>query len=146
MNYAAACWIFAGGNKKMVNPELHSQRRQSRMQQQMRRMRRTGVALDQRTGEMLARVYLARRIEYQIKYYEQRIRDNDEKSDLFFRLGALVMTASSLFAALNTQSPSAELNVLITALPAVAALIASFRQMYQWERQAALYRDTVFGL
>ncbi|MEQ8676408.1 MAG: SLATT domain-containing protein [Aggregatilineales bacterium] len=130
----------------MVNADIQNKRRQSRVQRQMSRMRRTSVALDQRTGEMLARVYLARRIEYQIEYYEQRIIDNDKKSDRFFRLGALVMTASSLFAALNTQSPSPELNMLITALPAVAALIASFRQLYQWERQAALYRDTVFGL
>lgn len=130
----------------MASSNIQNQRRQSRVQSQMRRMRKTSVALDQRTGEMLARVYLARRIEYQIDYYEKRIRENEDKSDLFFRLGALVMTASSLFAALNTQSPSAELNMLITALPAVAALIASFRQLYQWERQAALYRDTVFGL
>jgi len=102
--------------------------------------------LDRKTADLLLRMYLSRRINYQTEFYQSRVREFDDNSDLMFRLGALVMSLSSLFAALSLQADSAVLRLITAILPAVAALIASFRQLYQWERQAGIYRDTVLGL
>jgi len=102
--------------------------------------------LDTKTADLLLRIYLSRRINYQTEFYQSRVREFDGNSDLMFRLGALVMSMSSLFAALSLQADSAVLRLITAILPAFAALVASFRQLYQWERQAGIYRDTVLGL
>ena len=110
------------------------------------RRERRAAPLDERTAHLLMRIYLARRIDYQIEFYRDRIREFDYNSDLLFRLGALVMSLSSLMAALSLQANSPSLRLVTALLPAFAALIASFRQLYQWERQAGIYRDSILGL
>lgn len=108
---------------------------------------RQQARLDARSAELLTRIYLSCRIDYQLLYYRAKTTDYEANADLMFRLGALVMTISSLLAALATLSDARpEVRLATALLPALAALIASFRQLYQWDRQAALYRDTVLGL
>ena len=106
----------------------------------------TDVKLDSKTSDLLLRLYLSRRIGFQMEWYKSTIKLAEGNSDFMFRLGAMVMTLSSLMAALSTQTDSPEIKLFTALLPAFAALIASFRQLYQWDRQASLYRDTVFGL
>ena len=110
------------------------------------RRERRAAPLDERTAHLLMRIYLSRRIDYQTQFYQDRIREFDYNSDLMFRLGALVMSLSSLLAAISVQADSASLRLLTALLPAFAALVASFRQLYQWERQAGIYRDSILGL
>lgn len=110
------------------------------------RNQRRAAPLDDQTAHLLTRIYLSRRVNYQIQFYQSRIREFDTNSDQMFRLGALVMSLSSLAAAISLQADSATLRLLTALLPAIAALIASFRQLYQWERQAGIYRDTILGL
>ncbi|PJF40826.1 MAG: hypothetical protein CUN54_03760 [Phototrophicales bacterium] len=110
--------------------------------------RRVYQPLDAQTAYLLTRLYLSRRIDYQQSYYRAKAKEHDNNSDLMFRLGAIIMTLSSLLAAIGATIPEGSRGIaLATALlPAFAALIASFRQLYQWERQATLYRDTMLGL
>src|SRR6185369_914194 len=64
--------------------------------------------------------------------------------------GALVMTISSLVATISAsvKDPfwTPFLTVMSAMLPAFAAVLASFRQLYGWERQASIYRDALLGL
>lgn len=104
-------------------------------------------ALDNRTAEVLTRVYVARRLDYQYDYYRRKMRDFESNSNRAFQAGALIMTVTSLLAALGTgDSAPGWLRLSIAILPALAALVASFRQLYQWDRQAQLYKDTTLGL
>lgn len=107
---------------------------------------RRSIALDAPTAEYLTHLYLRRRLNYQIDYYGKRVKEYDKNSFFLFRAGALIMAFSTFLAAINTAVTSAELNILIAVLPALAALISGFRQLYNWDRQAALYRDTIFDL
>ncbi|MCU0500025.1 MAG: SLATT domain-containing protein [Anaerolineae bacterium] len=115
--------------------------------------RRRGARLDAATADVLLRLYLARRVEYQLGYYNSISKEADGNSELMFKLGALLMTASSLLAAFGTMATGPDapewtqsLRLLTALLPAFAALIGSFTQLYQWDRQSALYRDSILGL
>jgi len=103
--------------------------------------------LDDGTSEVLTRVYVARRLNYQLEYYQSKMAQYQNHEDNAFRLNAIIMTLTSLFAALGTQPTSPQVLRLLTAvLPAFAALVAGFRQLYQWDRQSQLFKDSVLGL
>ena len=106
--------------------------------------------LDKGTSELLLRIYLQKRIEGQLGFYRSRIREFDSNSGFMVGIGAMIMALSSMISAIGASSSDPKLSpllALITALlPAMAALIASFRQLYQWEKQASLYRDAALGL
>jgi hypothetical protein len=110
---------------------------------------RSAAPLDAKTADLLTRMYLARRLDYQISFYQSRIREFDKNADMMFRWGAAVMALSSLIAAINLGAEGGIapfLRLLTALLPTLAALIASFQQLYQWERQAGIYRDSILGL
>lgn len=101
----------------------------------------------------LYQIYLSRRLQAQIDFYNSRIRENDKNSDFSFRAGALILTVSALIATISASVSSQDdqvlsfvLKVLAAVLPAFAALIASFRQLYGWDKQATIYRDSLLGL
>ena len=104
------------------------------------------VELDAETADVLTRLYLQRRIEYQASYYEQRAIEYESNSDLAFRAGAILMTLSSLLASIGVVSSLPIFAMLTALIPAMASFVATFRQLYQWDRQMALYRDTLLGL
>jgi len=131
---------------KMEDEPLDDTESDSMRQQRTKNANIPAIPLDEQTADLLLRMYLSRRLDYQIEFYQSRIREYDDNSDLMFRLGALVMSLSSLFAALSLQGDDAFLRLMTAILPAFAALLASFQQLYQWERQAGIYRDTVLGL
>lgn len=96
--------------------------------------------------DLLYRLYLDRRIQSQVDFYKSRIRENDRNADFTFTLGGLVMTISALFATISANGNQPGLALLATILPAFAALLASFRQLYGWERQSNLYSESLLGL
>lgn len=103
--------------------------------------------LDESTSEVLTRVYLARRLRYQMDYYLSKEREYMANHDNSFRIGAIIMTMTSLLAAIGTQEGAPNSLRLLTAiLPAMAAMVTGFRQLYQWDKQAQLFKDTVLGL
>lgn len=102
--------------------------------------------------DLLLKFYVDKRIRYQISFYEARIRENQRNSDFTFNLGTAIMTLSSLLATISatvTASESSLVNIFpifSAVLPALAALLAAFRQLYGWERQILIYRDSLLGL
>jgi hypothetical protein len=100
--------------------------------------------------DLLYRIYADKRINAQVNFYQSRIKENEKNADFTFALGALVMTISSLIATISAtvRHPvwTPLLTVLSAILPAFAALLASFRQLYGWERQTNIYRDALLGL
>lgn len=104
------------------------------------------VELDAETADVLTHLYLQRRIRYQASYYEQRAIEYESNADLAFRAGAILMTLSSLLASIGVVSTLPIYALLTALIPAMASFIATFRQLYQWDRQMALYRDTLLGL
>lgn len=110
-------------------------------------IRRWQGPLDNETSAVLTRVYLARRLQYQLEYYRAKEREFVTSSDQAFRAGAIIMTITSLLAALGVSGDAPPgLRLLTAILPAAAALVASFRALYQWDRQAQLYKDSALGL
>lgn len=102
---------------------------------------------------LLYQIYIKHRLQEQINFYNSRIRENERNSDFTFRAGALILTASSLIATISASVTSADnptlsfiLTVSAAVLPAFAALIASFRQLYGWDKQATIYRDSLLAL
>jgi hypothetical protein len=112
---------------------------------------REAIELDQRAHdardtEFLYRVYMDKRVQSQIKFYESRVRENQLNADFTFSLGTFVMTLSSLVATISASVNTPLLSLLAAIFPAFAALLASFRQLYGWERQINIYRDALMGL
>ncbi len=107
--------------------------------------------LDQETHtredvEVLYKIYMDKRLQAQISFYESRVRENQLNADFTFTLGAAVMTLSSLVATISANGQWPVLSLLAATLPALAALLTSFRQLYGWERQINIYRDALMGL
>ena len=102
--------------------------------------------LDARTSEVLTRIYMTKRIQYQMQWYKSRMIENDYNDGTMFKAAAWVMSISSVLAMGGAVSDSALLPMLTALLPPVAALIASFRSLYQWDKQNSVYHDTVLGL
>jgi hypothetical protein len=100
--------------------------------------------------EVLYRIYLAKRVQAQIDFYKSRIRENEQNSDFTFRAGALILTVSALIATISASVTDPVfgpmLTLLAAVLPAFAAMISSFRQLYGWDKQATIYRESMLGL
>ncbi len=102
---------------------------------------------------LLYQIYVSNRLQEQINFYNSRIRENERNSDFTFRAGALILTASSLIATISASVNASDnptlsfiLTVSAAVLPAFAALISSFRQLYGWDKQATIYRDSLLAL
>lgn len=95
---------------------------------------------------LLFNIYLEKRLQGQLTFYESRIRENDLNSDFTFTIGTFIMTLSSLLATISASAAIPLLALISAVLPALSALLAAFRQLYGWDRQSAIYRDAVLGL
>lgn len=101
--------------------------------------------LEPETAALLTRIYWQQRVEYQLKYYQDRATQYENHVETAFRLGALLMVISSLLASVGifVGPEYTPLIALATAIiPALASYVSAFIQLYQWERQMALYRGT----
>jgi SMODS and SLOG-associating 2TM effector domain 1 len=96
--------------------------------------------------DILYQIYMEKRVAAQISFYESRMRENQLNADFTFTVGALVMTLSSLIATVSASGGLPFLSLISAILPAFAALLGSFRQLYGWERQTSIYRDSLLGL
>ncbi|NWG15454.1 MAG: SLATT domain-containing protein [Chloroflexi bacterium] len=96
--------------------------------------------------ELLFSIYMEKRLQGQLQFYESRIRENDLNSDFTFTLGTFIMTLSSLLATISASAAIPILALISAVLPALSSLLAAFRQLYGWDRQSAIYRDAVLGL
>jgi SMODS and SLOG-associating 2TM effector domain 1 len=133
------------------NPESTSNQTPNQNPEMADAARSDRAQLDPEMADALTRLYWERRIHYQLSYYQKKVRDFEDNVDNAFRLGAILMTVASLLAALGVfvQSiPSlAALLALATAMiPAFASYITAFRQLYNWDRQLTIYRDTQLNL
>lgn len=95
---------------------------------------------------LLFDLYLKKRVEGQLAFYENRGRENALNSDFTFTVGTFIMTLSSLLATIGASAAIPLLALISAILPAFSALLAAFRQLYGWDRQSAIYRDAVLGL
>jgi hypothetical protein len=94
-------------------------------------------------------MYLKKRIDSQVGFYKSRIRENEANSDFTFNYSTLIMTLASLFATVSASDPTGNLRwltILSAILPALAALLGAFRQLYGWDRQTTIYKDARIGL
>jgi hypothetical protein len=97
--------------------------------------------------DLLFRLYLAKRLQSQIGFYQSRIQENEQNSDFTFAAGTLLMTFSSLAATVGASDVNlAWLSLAAAIFSALAAMMASFRQLYAWEKQATIYRDSLLSL
>ena len=91
-------------------------------------------------------IYLEQRLDNQIRFYRRRIAEFQYNSNAILVASAIIMGFSTMMSifALSSSEPWA---MFITAiLPALATALASFRAVYQWERQKSLYEDTILEL
>jgi hypothetical protein len=95
---------------------------------------------------LLFQLYLDKRIEVQLDFYQNRGRENQLNSDFTFTIGTLIMTLSALLATIGATAAIPIFALISAILPAFSALLAAFRQLYGWDRQSALYRDAALGL
>jgi len=102
--------------------------------------------LDLATAEILLKIYNQKRIDGQISFYKSRVREFEANAGFMLGMSALIMGVSSFVSAVGAFANNPGLALITTLLPAFAALMASFRQLYQWEKQSVLYRDAMLGL
>ena len=50
------------------------------------------IDLDPETADVLVRIYLERRLKYQMDYYDRRASEFENRYDLNYRMGAILMT------------------------------------------------------
>lgn len=104
------------------------------------------VDLDVEAADVLLRIYTERRLKYQMDYYARRASEYENRADLIYRLGAILMTVSTFLASLGVLADNPIFSLLTAAIPAFVTFINAFSQLYQWDRVAALYRDTILNL
>ncbi len=92
-----------------------------------------GVCLKQRYGE-------------QVAFYTDRKNENEQNSSFTFMFSTFFMFCASLSAFINLSTGVPFWSLIATVLPSFASLLSSFDQIYDWERQAGLYRDAHDGL
>lgn len=135
----------------MDNPESINNQTQEQQDDIADSVRSDRAQLDPEMADALTRLYWERRIHYQLGYYQKKVRDFEDNVDNAFLLGAILMSLASFLAALGVivqsiSSLSALLALATAMIPAVASYITSFRQLYNWDRQLTIYRDTQLNL
>jgi hypothetical protein len=111
-----------------------------------RALRPSEMQHDIDASDVLLKLYIRKRIEGQLNFYEKRIKEFETNSGFMVGVGAFIMAISTVVSAVGATQNSAELALITALLPALAALGASLRQLYQWDKQASLYRDAALGL
>lgn len=101
---------------------------------------------ERRDIEVLYRIYMEKRLASQAAFYESRVRENQSNADFTFVLSTVIMALSAFVATIGAFGESPVFSLMSAILPAFAALLAAFRQLYGWERQISIYRDALLGL
>lgn len=98
------------------------------------------------TYQTLLEIYIKKRVEGQQAFYENRYKEFDTNSAFMVAVSAAIMAASTILSALGVYTQTALMAFGTAILPAFATLVAALRQLYQWEKQSALYKDASLGL
>ncbi len=103
--------------------------------------------LSQDELEFLTYIYRERRLQAQTTWYRNRKQEFEYNSNFAMLISALFVSAVGLIGALSAQlTDNFIIQLLPTALPALAAALAAFHQVYGWDRQQRVYDDTVAQL
>jgi len=97
-------------------------------------------------AKLRTQLYVRQRIRHQQKFYQNRVREFQLNSSAMLVVSAVLMFISSIISAFATAGKSPFLAFCTAILPAIAAVVAAFRSLYQWERQAMLYEDVQLSL
>lgn len=102
---------------------------------------------DSANADTLFHQYFKQRVEYMAGFYKNRTEENENLAGQAFRAGAFLMSISTLVAAMGTLRPENPYITLITAIiPAIVAFIGAFGELYNWQGDAAIYRDALLGI
>lgn len=97
--------------------------------------------------EFLTYLYRERRLQAQTTWYRNRKQEFEYNSNFTLLVSAVFVSAVGMVGALSAQMTDNFLvQLLPTALPALAAALAAFNQVYGWDRQRRMYDDTVAQL
>lgn len=99
-----------------------------------------------REARLRTHLYLDRRLDEQLHFYRQRIAEFNYNSNALLVLSALIMGVSTVMSVISLSADHPVAMLMTAILPAIATALASFRAVYQWERQKALYDDTILEL
>ncbi|HEX3054437.1 MAG TPA: SLATT domain-containing protein [Aggregatilineaceae bacterium] len=97
-------------------------------------------------AKLRTQLYVRQRIRHQQKFYQNRVREFQLNSSAMLVVSAVLMFVSSIVSAFSTSLNSPFLALCSAILPAIAGVVAAFRSLYQWERQAMLYEDVQLSL
>jgi hypothetical protein len=98
------------------------------------------------SSELLMNIYLEKRLDGQKQFYLSRVKEFQSNSNFMVRIGAILLFASAVLSGLGAYFSNPYIAFMTAILPTFASLVASMRQLYQWDKQASLYRDAVIGL
>jgi hypothetical protein len=102
--------------------------------------------LSEEEARLRTDLYLKQRIQYQEAYYQSRIDEFTFNSEVMLWVSAGLMGISTVIASYSVLAENVWYSFITALLPAFAALVSAFRALYQWERQATLYRSTWLAL
>jgi hypothetical protein len=109
-------------------------------------MTKSTPILSEEEAVLRTRIYQHQRLENQKVYYRSRIEEFRLNSGCMLYSSALLMGLSTTISLLSISSDDAFWMLITAILPAIAAALAAFRAVYQWERQMSLYEDSLLEL
>ncbi|MFN8372707.1 MAG: SLATT domain-containing protein [Anaerolineae bacterium] len=95
---------------------------------------------------LLYNAYLKHRIDVQKRFYRDRIQENMLNSDFSFISATVIMAITSFLSAASAVLGTPIVTFIGALLPALAATLGAFRQLYGWDRQSRIYQDAMRGL
>lgn len=97
-------------------------------------------------ARLRAELYLRQRVNFQEEYYRRRIDEFSFNADQMLWMSASLMGISTVISSYSMVSNSVTLSFITALLPAIAMVVAAFRSLYQWQRQATLYEASWLSL
>ncbi len=90
--------------------------------------------------------YVHKRYDLQLAWYEDRIGEFEENSSFTALVAGVLLAIASIAAAFSAFVSGGLAQIVITVIPSAAATLVSAQQIYGWDRQAALYEETISRL
>jgi hypothetical protein len=90
--------------------------------------------------------YIRRRFDRQIAWYRARVLEFETNSSFTTLTAGIMLSMTSVISVFSAFNEGEVFQVLIAVLPGVAATFVSVQQIYGWDRQIALYEDTLIRL
>jgi hypothetical protein len=90
----------------------------------------------------LRKFYRERRLAAQQRFYKSREREFSGNLDFTATVSALLIFIPTVLAGANGAISADIGGILVVILPSFSALFVAFQQLYNWERQLTIYKDT----